>query len=322
MDNRDIRRHSLKNFVYVGDEMEVDSSVLLGMAYRYRHRMKKVPRAIRKQGREAYTQYEDHPISCACDLGRVAFADEFLYYVYKNTSVFSSRGNSKTETNVSLSCIDPNSADGCNIDLSDITVDIDAIPQPSKNYIFSRRCRELALRIFLPLLMMFALPMMNSCKDEPDNPTPPTPQPDPTDTIVIPTKEKVFDWDWRADDGWIPSVDSIKKYVDDPTYKYVFVNLINKGAPLIDGPEGEDGSPCGGYRNCAFRRARDSVYSVADKCNGKFRLSGTVLVSRNGGAQLPEDVDPEMPGMRLQDSIDLAKLGLTIKRQYGVFVGK
>ncbi len=211
MGNRDIRRHSLKNFVYVGDEMEVDSSVLLGMAYRYQHRMKKVPRAIRKQGREAYTQYEDHPISCACDLGRVAFADEFLYYVYKNTSVFSSRGDSKTETNVSLSCIDPNSADGCNIDLSDITVDVAAIPQPSKNYIFSRRCRELALRIFLPLLMLFALPMMNSCKDEPDNPTPPTPQPDPTDTIVIPTKEKVFDVDWNVDSYGSPSVDSIKK---------------------------------------------------------------------------------------------------------------
>lgn len=200
MDNRDIRRHSLKNFVYVGDEMEVDSSVLLGMAYRYRHRMKKVPRAIRKQGREAYIQYEDHPISCTCDLGRVAFADEFLYYVYKETPVLSSRGYSKTETNVSSSCIDPNSADGCNIDLSDTIVDVAAIPQPSKNYIFSRRCRELALRIFLPLLMLFALPMLNSCKDEPDDPvTPPTPQPDPTDTIVIPTKEKTFDIDWNVE---------------------------------------------------------------------------------------------------------------------------
>lgn len=52
----------------------------------------------------------------------------------------------------------------------------------------------------LPLLMLFALPMMNSCKDKEDDPvTPPTPQPDPTDTIVIPTKEKTFDVDWNVD---------------------------------------------------------------------------------------------------------------------------
>lgn len=309
MDNRDIRRHSLKNFVYVGDEMEVDSSVLLGMVYRYRHRMKKVPRAIRKQGREAYTQYEDHPISCACDLGRVAFADEFLYYVYKNTSVFSSRGNSKTETNVSLSCIDPNSADGCNIDLSDITVDVDAIPQPSKNYIFSRRCHELALRIFLPLLMLFALPMMNSCKDEPDNPTPPTPQPDPTDTIVIPTKEKVFDVDWNVDSYGSPSVDSIKKYVDNPEYKYIFINLMNKMSPL---PDGREGCNCTSLPARGFARACDSLQTRFD-ISDKVRGSGKVIVNSEAGASLPDDAYDEI-GMRRLDSLKLRKWGIGVER--------
>ena len=314
MDNRDIRRHSLKNFVYVGDEMDVDSSVLLGMAYRYRHRMKKVPRAIRKQGREAYTQYEDHPISCACDLGRVAFADEFLYYVYKNTSVFSSRGNSKTETNVSLSCIDPNSADGCNIDLSDITVDVDAIPQPSKNYIFSRRCHELALRIFLPLLMLFALPMMNSCKDEPDNPTPPTPQPDPTDTIVIPTKEKVFYWDMsffagETIDSVIP-LDSIKKYADDPIYKYVFINIINKGSPL---PTGQEGSNCTNFSAKNFITRVNKLQTRFDINPTKVRGSGTVIVSREGGASLADSAFNEM-GMRRLDSLKLRKWGIGVER--------
>ena len=300
MDNRDIRRHSLSNFVYASDEMEVDSSVLLGMAYRYRHRMKKVPRAIRKQGREAYTQYEDHPISCACDLGRVAFADEFLYYVYKNTSVFSSRGNSKTETNVSLSCIDPNSADGCNIDLSDITVDVAAIPQPSKNYIFSRRCRELALRIFLPLLMLFALPMMNSCKDEPDNPTPPTPQPDPTDTIVIPTKEKVFDYDPKIErrDSVIP-LDSIKKYADDSTYKYVFINIINKGSPLANG---QNGSPCHGYRPQGFNNLCNGLQTRFD-LSDKVRGTGTIIV----GHVVPDTVT-NVAGIWFEDSVRLRKM--------------
>lgn len=215
MDNRDIRRNSLKNFVYAGAGMEVDSSVCLGMAYRYRQKMKKVPKAIRRRGREAYTQYEDHPISCVKDLGRVAFADEFLYYVSNDNPVLSHNVSPKTETNVIFSCIDPNSADGCNIDLADVVVDVAAIPEPSKNYIFSRRCRELALRIVLPLLMLFALPMMNSCKDKEDDPvTPPTPQPDPTDTIVIPTKEKTFDWDWVADyhiSGWTPPIRFYKK---------------------------------------------------------------------------------------------------------------
>ncbi len=309
MDNRDIRRHSLKNFVYVGDEMEVDSSVLLGMAYRYRYRMKKVPRAIRKQGREAYTQYEDHPISCACDLGRVAFADEFLYYVYKETPVLSRRGYSKTETNVSSSCIDPNSADGCNIDLSDTIVDVAAIPQPSKNYIFSRRCRELALRIFLPLLMLFALPMMNSCKEEPDNPTPPTPQPDPTDTIVIPTKEVIIDWDWRQNQGWAPSADSVKKVVGDPCVKYVFINLMNKGDSL---PDGQEGCPCSGYPGGAFHSARDTLQTRFD-ISDKVRGSGTILVSRDGGAQLPDSV-LHVNGMWLKDSIWFADMGYKIER--------
>ncbi|MCR4917798.1 MAG: hypothetical protein K5912_02520 [Alphaproteobacteria bacterium] len=49
--------------------------------------------------------------------------------------------------------------------------------------------------------------------------TPPDPKPDPTDTIIIPTKEKTFDCDWRVDTTFTPPFDSLKRYVDDPTYK-------------------------------------------------------------------------------------------------------
>ncbi|MBO4874784.1 MAG: hypothetical protein J5542_05710 [Bacteroidales bacterium] len=311
MDNRDIRRNSLKNFVYAGAGMEVDSSVCLGMAYRYRQKMKKVPKAIRRRGREAYTQYEDHPISCVKDLGRVAFADEFLYYVSNDNPVLSHNVSPKTETNVIFSCIDPNSADGCNIDLADVVVDVAAIPEPSKNYIFSRRCRELALRIVLPLLMLFALPMMNSCKDKEDDPvTPPTPQPDPTDTIVIPTKEKTFDIDWNVEpyDFAPPPADSIKKYASDLEYKYVFINFM-------DLRQNQEGMPCDGTPVRIFKRARDTLQTRIDINPKKVLGTGIIIAGNVGDASWPEDVSGTKQGMRAVDSAWFAANGWEIKNR-------
>ncbi|MBQ7185882.1 MAG: hypothetical protein IJR92_03700 [Alphaproteobacteria bacterium] len=148
--------------------------------------------------------------------------------------------------------------------------------------------------------------------EKPDNPTPPNPQPDPTDTIVIPTKEVIIDVDWNVDGYYVPA-DSVQKMAACKDVKYVFMNMVNKVNQTTSA--GEEGCPCGGYPTRAFHRACDSIYSVADKCNDKFRLSGTVLVSRYGGAQLPDTVYTN--GMWLRDSIALSKLGLNIKRQYG-----
>ena len=130
----------------------------------------------------------------------------------------------------------------------------------------------------------------------------------PEQDSVIPTKEKTFDWDWVADyhiSGWTPPFDSIKKYVEDPTYKYIYMNMVNKGAdPAYEGVEG---SPCSGYATRHFRRACDSVYSVADKCNGKFRMTGIINVNK-----VVPDTVASATGIWERDSADLSALGANI----------
>ena len=63
-----------------------------------------------------------------------------------------------------------------------------------------------------------------------------------------------------------------------------------------------------------FRRAKDSVYSVADKCNGKLRMSGKIIVN---------DVVPDsvQSGQAIweSDSVDLTQMGVYVvnaRREY------
>ena len=304
------RKHGmLDNFVYVADTLQVDSSVVVGMPL---HSLQKAQDYC-KDCTERFGVVPQTRLYSVSDLGRTAFADNFLYYVSDDYASYFSDSVPSTKMPNDALCdyIDPNSADGCNIDLSDITVDVAAIPQPSKNYIFSRRCRELALRIFLPLLMLFALPMMNSCKDEPDNPTPPTPQPDPTDTIVIPTKEKVFDVDWNEEPyDFAPSADSIKKYAGNPEYKYIFINVMNKGSPID-----QEGMPCDGFAARKFKRARDTLQTRIDINPAKVRGSGTIIVGGPGAASLPETASA-LVGMRAVDSAWYVANGWKIAHRY------
>jgi hypothetical protein len=109
--------------------------------------------------------------------------------------------------------------------------------------------------------------------------------------------------DYRS--GWTPPFDSIKKYVEDPTYKYIYMNMVNKGADPVY--EGLEGSPCGGFPTHHFRRACDSVYSVADKCNGKFRMTGIINVNK-----VVPDTVAGATGIWERDSADLAALGVYI----------
>lgn len=125
----------------------------------------------------------------------------------------------------------------------------------------------------------------------------------PEQDSVIPTKEKTFDWDWTVDTTWTPSFDSLKKYVDDPTYKYIIMNMVNKNSAY----EGLDGSPCLRFPRRSFRRARDSVYSVADKCNGKFLMLGKVIAND----VFPDSVQSGI-GIWERDSIDLTRMGVYI----------
>ncbi|MBQ3831789.1 MAG: hypothetical protein II815_01275 [Bacteroidales bacterium] len=299
MDNRDIRRHSLSNFVYASDEIEVDSSVRLGMAYKFRRKMRNVPKSLLKWGIQPSKLIEGHPIVSASDLGNVAFADNFVYYVSEDASSFFPSTETKSTRSVSGSIVDPNSEDGCNIDLSEVTVDVAAIPQPSRNYIVSRRCRELALRIFLPLLMLFAIPIMNSCNKQ-DDPTPPTPTPEP-----IPTRTVSMDMTWYeifhgqlADKG---IADTLK----DPTVQTLEMRLI------YPGEEGAFGSTSSGFSTKAFHRGRDTLQNYSNLSDNLI-YSGTIVVHREGGGQQPSVT--EGTGMALEDSIWYASKGFQIKR--------
>lgn len=287
MDNRETRRGSPSNFVYVGNEIEVDSSVRLGMAYKFRRKMRNVPKRLLKWGILPSKLIEGHSIVSASDFGNVAFADNFVYYVSEDASSFFPSTETKSTRSVSGSIVDPNSEDGCNIDLSEVTVDVAAIPQPSRNYIVSRRCRELVLRIFLPLLMLFALPMMNSCKE-------PDPQPDPTKNITI-------DMTWRDIFRGLVNKDTISYYAKQPDVKTVTLQIEEK--------------PTDSYEPRDYRRARDTLdtrFKISDKVVG----SGTIFVSKLNGAQLP-DVNSGLTGMAEVDSIWYAMHGFKIERFKG-----
>lgn len=282
MDNRETRRGSPSNFVYVGNEIEVDSSVRLGMAYKFRRKMRNVPKRLLKWGIQPSKLIEGHSIVSASDFGNVAFADNFVYYVSEDASSFFPSTETKSTRSVSGSIVDPNSEDGCNIDLSEVTVDVAAIPQPSRNYIVSRRFRELVLRIFLPLLMLFALPMMNSCKE-------PDPQPEPTKTIT-------FDWDWN---GGLPSHDTLQYLCAQPDIKNVDLHLKDFESS--------------GFLPRHFHTGRDTLetrFKISDKVKG----SGTIIVHSEGGAQLPS-VDFPGAGMAEIDSIWYAMHGFKIERK-------
>ncbi len=87
------------------------------------------------------------------------------------------------------------------------------------------------------------------------------------------------------------------------------MNMVNKN---IDNPQypffGVEGSPCSGVLVRTFRRARDSVYSAADKWNGKLRMSGIVNVTD----VIPDSVQNGR-GIWASDSADLALKGLYIR---------
>ena len=119
----------------------------------------------------------------------------------------------------------------------------------------------------------------------------------------------MFDVDWNVDSYGSPSVDSIKKYADNPEYKYIFINLMNKGSPLPSGQEGcnRTGSPARGFaRACDSLQAR---FDISDKVSG----SGTVIVNSEAGASLPDDAYDEI-GMRRLDSLKLRKWGIGVER--------
>ncbi len=307
MYNRETRRGSPSNFVYVGNEIEVDSSVVLKQSFcRQSSRMKC------RQGKAVF-EYENiaRPLAQTPNgkISEVAFADNFAYYFTDEAPAFSRSDRSKATLNFSAGNIDPNSEDGCNIDLSEVTVDVAAIPQPSRNYIVSRRCRELALRIFLPLLMLFAIPIMNSC-NKPDDPTPPTPTPEPQPTE--PTKVITLYWHWGSKMNEQINLDTIAYCAAQSDVKTIILFADEKTTPATD-PDHTSAQISSGYSTRAFHAARDSLQKRFD-ISPKVVGSGTIIVSSQGGAQ-QSDQTGYSGGMNLEDSIWYASKGFAIKRR-------
>ena len=293
MDSREIKRRGsppYSNFVYAGKEMEVDTSVVVGMPIR----SLQVSQNLCKDSVRHKYLTAIPLLKSRTNLASTAFADNFLYYVSEDASSFFPSTETKSTRSVSGNTIDPNSEEGCDIDLSEITVDVAAIPQPGRNNIVSLRCRELVLRIFLPLLMLFALPMLNSCKED-DPVTPPTPEPEPQP--VIPTKEISIDMTWHDIFYGEISKDTISYYAAQQDVKFVTLQL--------------ETNPKTGYKPASFRRARDTLQTRFD-ISPKVMGAGTIVVSENG-AQLP-DVNDYHSGMALEDSTWFASHGFTVRR--------
>ena len=152
-------------------------------------------------------------------------------------------------------------------------------------------------RIFLrcaPMAMLAMLPIMNSC-EKPDDPTPPTPAPEPTP--VVPTKEIKIDFNWN--DKWSNNnLDTIAYYANQEDVKFVFMNLVKDIYSEV-------------WPTYKFHTARDSLqkrFDISDKVRG----SGTIIVNRQCGAQLPSVTTGT--GMALEDSIWFTSKGFQIKR--------
>ena len=125
--------------------------------------------------------------------------------------------------------------------------------------------------------------------------------PDP----VVPTKVIIIDWDWKVDPALAPSMDSIKFYTDQLDVRDVYINLMDKTDDQLDG------TVCEGFRSKIFRRARDTMQTRFDMSE-KVKGSGKIIVSREGGAQLP-DIGEDR-GMALDDSIWFTAHGIKVER--------
>lgn len=148
-----------------------------------------------------------------------------------------------------------------------------------------------ALKLWLlrviPTALIGTLTMAASCHREPD------PQPEPTKTINI-----SFNWG----KGWDNMhMDTIKKYATQSDVKTINLYLENDYSTNSWTPN-------------VFHSVCDSVekrFKYSDKVKG----SGTIFVSRQGGAQLPS-VDFPGAGMAELDSIRFKMMGYDIARFY------
>lgn len=148
----------------------------------------------------------------------------------------------------------------------------------------------------LPLLMLMgATP---SCKKnrsviDSNEPTPPQ----------IEQHDDTIHWDWNLPPPSIPSLDTVAYYTDNPTARYLYINLI---------PSNTTGTT---YEPYVFRMVRDACQSLIDVNPDKVRYCGAIKVGRDG-AHIHPDTITKKYGMWEPDSLWFAQQGISIIRYF------
>ena len=148
----------------------------------------------------------------------------------------------------------------------------------------------------LPLLMLMG--GTPSCKKnrsviDSNEPTPPQ----------IEQHDDTIHWVWNGFMGLAPSIDSVAYYTNDPTVRYIYIDLVE--------PAGLGGST---RPPAYFHMARDTLQTRIDINPSKVRGCGVVKVGRDGAHIQPDDTLTPKRGMWEPDSLWFAQHGWRVER--------
>ena len=110
----------------------------------------------------------------------------------------------------------------------------------------------------------------------------------------------VIDWNWQDGFGWAPPKEMIQDKINKKNVNTVFINLTSPNST--------------GYSPWGFHRARDTLQTRLDIAPGRVRGMGTIYVSSQDGAQLPDPLAEDISGMALEDSLWYTANGWKVQR--------
>ena len=125
--------------------------------------------------------------------------------------------------------------------------------------------------------------LANACHKDP---TPePTPTPGSNDTTIVnppfnpedtvtPWRKIVIDWDWDANIGWAPPVDSVKYWTDQRNVKMVYINITGWRGPNFP-------VDCIYFRPSTFHKARNALQPCINNDSTRVKLSNELHTPRD-----------------------------------------
>lgn len=122
-----------------------------------------------------------------------------------------------------------------------------------------------SLTRILPLGALMAI--ATNCTKEPQ----PNPNPNPGSTVT-PTKVDTIYWNWSANMGWAPPMDTVKYHVANDDVKWVVIHLHGRDGPHMP-------HNCVGYYPGSFHEARDSLQTRIDIAPNIVKLSGFFYIN-------------------------------------------